>query len=115
MTLVTKHAPRYNVRLFETRKKLVRENMPLTTEAKADIRSKYARDAQDTGSPEVQIALLSARIGELTQHFQVYKKDNHSRRGLLKMVSKRRKLLDYLKRVNLKGYTKLIEELGIRG
>jgi small subunit ribosomal protein S15 len=93
----------------------VRDTMPLSTEAKADIRGKYARSANDTGSPEVQIALLSARIGELTEHFQVYKKDNHSRRGLLKMVSKRRKLLDYLKDVNPKVYAELIEKLGIRG
>ena len=68
----------------------------------------------DTGSPEVQIAILTARINELTEHLKVHKKDNHSRRGLLMMVSRRRKLLDYLKRTNVESYRKLIDSLGLR-
>lgn len=89
--------------------------MPLTTHAKADILTKYQRAPKDTGSPEVQIALLSAQIDHLTGHFQAHKKDHHSRRGLLHMVSQRRSLLAYLKRVNLQRYRKLIEELNLRG
>ena len=68
----------------------------------------------DTGSPEVQIAILTARINELTEHLKVHKQDNHSRRGLLMMVSRRRKLLDYLKRTNVESYRKLIDSLGLR-
>lgn len=89
--------------------------MSLTSQAKAGILSKHQRAANDTGSPEVQIALLSARIEHLTNHFQSHKKDHHSRRGLLEMVSKRRTLLAYLKRVDQERYRKLIEELNIRG
>lgn len=89
--------------------------MSLTKEVTVKILEKYQRTANDTGSPEVQIALLSADIAELTNHFQTHKKDNHSRRGLLRKVSKRRTLLAYLKRTNNKRYAKLIEELGIRG
>lgn len=89
--------------------------MSLTSQAKAEILSKYQRAANDTGSPEVQIALLSARIEHLTNHFQTHKKDHHSRRGLLEMVSQRRTLLAYLKRVNPQGYRKLIGDLNIRG
>ena len=89
--------------------------MPLTSHAKTEIMNKFARVTNDTGSTEVQVALLSAQINDLTGHFQAHKKDFHSRRGLLKMVSKRRKLLTYLKRTDLQRYTKLIEELGLRG
>ena len=89
--------------------------MPLTSQAKIEVKKKFARSANDTGSTEVQVALLSAQINELTNHFQNHKKDFHSRRGLLQMVSKRRKLLTYLKRTDLPRYTKLIDELNIRG
>lgn len=89
--------------------------MPLNSQAKAEIMKKFARASKDTGSTEVQVALLSAQINDLTNHFQTHKKDFHSRRGLLTMVSKRRKLLSYLKRTDLARYAKLIEELGLRG
>jgi len=82
---------------------------------KADVMATYQRAANDTGSPEVQIALLSARINYLTGHFQNHQKDYHSRRGLLNMVSKRRKLLTYLKRVDKARYLKLLGELELRG
>jgi small subunit ribosomal protein S15 len=81
---------------------------------KADIVTKFQRANGDTGSPEVQVALLTARINELTGHFKAHMKDHHSRRGLLRMVSRRRKLLDYLKGKNPDGYKKLIEQLGLR-
>jgi small subunit ribosomal protein S15 len=81
---------------------------------KADIVSKFQRAANDTGSPEVQVALLTARITQLTEHFKLHTKDHHSRRGLLKMVSRRRKLLDYLKRTDFEAYKNLIERLGLR-
>jgi len=81
---------------------------------KADIVKAHARGANDTGSPEVQVALLTARINDLTPHFKEHSKDHHSRRGLLRMVSRRRKLLDYLKRTNLDGYRALIGRLGLR-
>lgn len=81
---------------------------------KQKIMGDYQRQAGDTGSPEVQVALLTAHIIELTEHFKQHKKDFHSRRGLLKMVSRRRKLLDYLKRTNLASYRALIERLGLR-
>ncbi len=88
--------------------------MAVTTAQKAQIVTDYQRAAADTGSPEVQVALLTARINGLTEHFKANMKDHHSRRGLLKMVSRRRKLLDYLKRTNLDGYKALIERLGLR-
>ena len=88
--------------------------MSLSTEAKAKIVAEYGRDAKDTGSPEVQIALLTAQINHLQEHFSVHKKDHHGRRGLLGMVSRGRKLLDYLRRSNLESYTKLITSLGLR-
>jgi small subunit ribosomal protein S15 len=88
--------------------------MAITTSDKAKIVSDYQRAQGDTGSPEVQIALLTARINGLTGHFKAHTKDHHSRRGLLMMVSQRRKLLDYLKRKNLDGYRSLIERLGLR-
>jgi small subunit ribosomal protein S15 len=74
----------------------------------------YRRHEADTGSPEVQIALLTDRIGYLTEHFKVHRKDHHSRRGLLKLVGQRRRLLDYLKRRDFQGYKRVIERLGIR-
>ena len=81
---------------------------------KAQIVKDFQRKQADTGSPEVQVALLSARITELTEHFKMHVKDHHSRRGLLRMVSRRRKLLDYLKRANVEQYRKLIDRLGLR-
>jgi small subunit ribosomal protein S15 len=81
---------------------------------KGDIVAKYQRTKTDTGSPEVQVALLTARINELTEHFKAHVKDHHSRRGLLKMVSRRRKLLDYLKSRNPDAYKGLIDSLGLR-
>ncbi len=88
--------------------------MAATAAQKAQIMAEYQRAANDTGSPEVQIALLTGRINQLTDHFKTHVKDHHSRRGLLKMVSQRRSLLDYLKRKNLDGYRQLIGRLGIR-
>jgi small subunit ribosomal protein S15 len=81
---------------------------------KKSIIQDYRSSDKDTGSTEVQVALLTARIRELTEHFKIHAKDHHSRRGLLKMVGKRRRLLDYLKRKNFEGYRALIERLGIR-
>ena len=86
----------------------------ITKEKKTEIISKYARKEGDTGSPEVQIAILTARIQELTEHLKENKKDHHSRRGLLKMVGKRRGLLQYLKNKDIEGYRILIEKLEIR-
>lgn len=86
----------------------------ITGEKKAEIIKEYARSEGDTGSPEVQVAILTYRIKELTEHLKVNHKDHHSRRGLLKMVGKRRGLLDYLKKVDIERYRALIEKLGIR-
>ena len=88
--------------------------MSVSTTQKAQIVQDYQKAKGDTGSSEVQVALLTARINDLTGHFKAHVKDHHSRRGLLKMVSQRRKLLDYLKRKNADGYRSLIERLGIR-
>ncbi|MFC1840684.1 30S ribosomal protein S15 [Thermodesulfobacteriota bacterium] len=88
--------------------------MVLTTEAKKEIIEKFKLHGKDTGSPEVQIALLSNRITYLTDHFKTHKKDHHSRRGLLKLVGQRRKLLNYLKKSDLSRYQQIIKELGIR-
>jgi small subunit ribosomal protein S15 len=88
--------------------------MSLATKRKSDIIGKFATHQGDTGSPEVQVALLSERINYLTEHFKTHEKDHHSRRGLLKMVSQRRRLLDYLKSKNLDRYRTLINGLGIR-
>ena len=88
--------------------------MSLSSENKSSIIKEYARGEADTGSPEVQVALLSARISELTEHFGEHKKDHHSRQGLLKMVNKRRKLLDYLKVKDNDRYRELIKRLGLR-
>lgn len=86
----------------------------IAKEKKQAIIAEYGRTEGDTGSPEVQIAILTARINELTDHFKANPKDHHSRRGLLKMVGKRRGLLDYLKKTDLEGYRELIVKLGIR-
>jgi small subunit ribosomal protein S15 len=88
--------------------------MTLSVEQKADVVKKHARANNDTGSPEVQVAILSARISELGGHFEKNKKDHHSRRGLLKMVTQRRQLLDYLKRKDEGRYSQLISTLGLR-
>jgi small subunit ribosomal protein S15 len=88
--------------------------MAVTTAEKAKIVEHHQRKTGDTGSPEVQIALLTSRINGLTDHFKAHVKDHHSRRGLLKMVSQRRKMLDYLKRTDTDNYRKLIEQLGLR-
>lgn len=88
--------------------------MSLTNERKSEVINKHKRDEADTGSPEVQVALLSERISQLGDHFDKHKGDHHSRRGLLKMVNKRRKLLDYLKRRDPGRYKALIGELGLR-
>lgn len=86
----------------------------ISKEKKAQIIAEYGRSEGDTGSPEVQIALLTARIKELTEHLKSNHKDHHSRRGLLKMVGQRRGLLEYLKKTDVEGYRALIERLGIR-
>jgi small subunit ribosomal protein S15 len=96
---------RFNEREFD---------MAFNTEQKSQVVASYQRAQGDTGSPEVQVALLTARINDLTGHFKEHVKDHHSRRGLLRMVSRRRKLLDYLKRTNVDGYRTLIERLGLR-
>ncbi|PTQ82842.1 SSU ribosomal protein S15P [Nitrosospira multiformis] len=88
--------------------------MAVTTDQKAQVVRDYQRAAGDTGSPEVQVALLTARINDLAGHFKAHVKDHHSRRGLLRMVSRRRKLLDYLKQHSVESYRALIERLGLR-
>ena len=88
--------------------------MSVSTTQKAQVVKDYQRTSSDTGSPEVQIALLTARISDLTEHFKTHVKDHHSRRGLLRMVGRRRKLLDYLKRTNAEKYRQLIDRLGLR-
>ena len=88
--------------------------MSITQERKAEVMADNARVKNDTGSPEVQVAILSERISNLTDHFKEHKKDNHSRRGLLKMVATRRKLLDYLKKKDEARYDALIAKLGLR-
>ena len=86
----------------------------ITTEMKAQIIKEYGRGDNDTGSPEVQVALLTARINDLNEHFKAHPKDHHSRRGLLKMVGQRRNLLAYLKKCDIERYRSLIERLGLR-
>jgi len=88
--------------------------MSLTKEIKEEILREYQTHEGDTGSPEVQVALLTRRILDLTEHFKTHKKDNHSRRGLLKMVSQRRRLLDYLKRKDIERYHTVVSRLGLR-
>lgn len=86
----------------------------ITTEQKREIVATYGKTPEDTGSPEVQIALLSARIADLTEHLKTHKKDHHSRRGMLKMVGQRRGLLDYLKKKDINRYRAIVEKLGLR-
>jgi small subunit ribosomal protein S15 len=88
--------------------------MSITAERKSELIKEYATKAGDTGSPEVQVAVLSERIANLTEHFKTHNKDNHSRRGLLKLVSQRRRLLDYVKNKDAARYQSLIERLGLR-
>jgi len=88
--------------------------MSITTERKQEVIKEHAREKGDTGSPEVQIAILTSRIQTLTEHFKSHAKDNHSRRGLLMMVNKRRSLLDYLRKEDAQRYTDLIAKLGLR-
>ncbi len=88
--------------------------MSITTERKKEVMSEFAKNESDTGSPDVQVAVLSERISNLTEHFKNHKKDNHSRRGLIKMVSLRRKLLDYIKANDETRYNALITKLGLR-
>jgi small subunit ribosomal protein S15 len=96
------------------RKSNIHQENPMTAIIKAEVVKANARSANDTGSPEVQVALLTARINELTPHFKQHAKDHHGRRGLLRMVSRRRKLLDYLKAKDADRYTALIAKLGLR-
>ena len=86
----------------------------ISSEKKAEIVAKYGKDAKDTGSPEVQIALLTKRINDLTEHLKTHKKDHHSRRGLFKMIGQRRSLLNYLIKVDIERYRSIIARLGIR-
>ena len=86
----------------------------ITKSKKTEIIETYRRDEKDTGSPEVQIAILTERINELTEHLKVHKKDNHSRRGLLKMVGKRRNLLNYLAKKDINRYREIVNQLGLR-
>lgn len=88
--------------------------MTITTQRKQEVMNAYGKQAGDTGSPEVQVAVLSERIANLTEHFKMHVKDNHSRRGLIKMVSLRRRLLDYIKAKDAKRYEALIARLGLR-
>lgn len=89
--------------------------MPLTKEVKAQIMAEYGKTPTDSGSAEVQVALLTQRIKDLTEHLKIHKKDHHTRRGLLKLVGQRRRLLGYLKKTDITGYRELIAKLGIRG
>lgn len=89
--------------------------MPLNKDVKANIIADYKRGDSDTGSPEVQVALLTQRIRDLTEHLKIHKKDHHTRRGLLKLVGQRRRLLNYLKKVDIERYRAVIAQLGIRG
>lgn len=88
--------------------------MPQTTDKKAEIIEEHKLHDHDTGSPEVQVALLTDRIAELTEHFKAHTKDHHSRRGLLKLVGRRRRLLDYMKRKDIERYREVIQRLGLR-
>ncbi|HJS69862.1 MAG TPA: 30S ribosomal protein S15 [Gaiellaceae bacterium] len=88
--------------------------MTLTKDAKQEIFDRHGRTGADTGSPQVQVALLTRRIEELTEHLRTHRKDHHSRRGLLKLVGQRRRLLNYLQKRDLEGYRALIKELGLR-
>jgi len=114
--LKNKHFPRYNRPLAqELKNERTKDNhMAVTVTEKAKVIAENQRANGDTGSPEVQVALLTARINGLNDHFKANVKDHHSRRGLLRMVSRRRKLLDYLKSRNTDSYRSLIEKLGLR-
>jgi small subunit ribosomal protein S15 len=101
-------------RPLKTNSQLKGHPMSITAERKTALVNEYAQKSGDTGSPEVQVAILTERISNLTEHFKTHTKDNHSRRGLLKLVSQRRSLLDYLKRKDESRYRTLIEKLGIR-
>jgi small subunit ribosomal protein S15 len=90
------------------------KTMALAKEAKTDLVRQYRKHETDTGSPEVQIAVLTNRIAYLTEHFKLHKKDHHSRRGLLQLVGRRRRLLDYLRRVDVERYRAVLDRLGIR-
>ena len=97
-----------------SRPRETQEPMTITKERKQELVRDFRRDDRDTGSPEVQVAILTTRINALTEHLRVHKKDYATRRGLLAMVSRRRRLLDYLRRINAKGYLDIIGRLGIR-
>ncbi len=88
--------------------------MVLTAAHTNEVITRYQRSGSDTGSPEVQVALLTRRIGDLSEHFKTHQSDHHSRQGLLRMVNRRRKMLDYLKRIDIECYRKLISDLGLR-
>jgi small subunit ribosomal protein S15 len=88
--------------------------MPLTQERKAELTKRFGKDERDTGNTRVQVALLTERINQLTEHLRGHQKDHHSRRGLLMLVGQRRRLLNYMQRSNLEGYRELIKELGLR-
>ena len=88
--------------------------MPLTSEEKKELIKKYGKHEKDTGSPEVQIAILTARINKLAEHFKQHPKDKHSRMGLMKMIGKRRRLLRYLERTNYESYQRILKELNLR-
>ena len=105
---------RFLRRLGLRRRYFRRRKLTLTKEAKQEIIGKHGRSGEDTGSPEVQIALLTQRINELTEHLRTHPKDHYSRRGLLKLVGRRRRLLNYFQKRNLEGYRALIQELGLR-
>jgi len=89
--------------------------MPLHKDVKSGIIADHARGEGDTGSPEVQVALLSKRISDLTEHLKMHKKDHHTRRGLLKLVGQRRRLLNYLKKTDIERYREIVAKLGLRG
>lgn len=104
----------WNRNVVNERGRANRESMTLTKEKKRSIIEKFGRHENDQGSAAVQVALLTARIEEITEHSREHPKDHHSRRGLLKMVGRRRRLLDYLRRVDLERYRRVIGELGLR-
>ena len=106
-------APKLYAQLKE-KEKIGGVKIMMTKERKQEIINTYKREENDTGSPEVQIALLTERINELTEHLKIHKKDNHSRRGLLKMVGKRRNLLNYLAKKDINRYREIVEKLGLR-
>jgi small subunit ribosomal protein S15 len=112
--LVPSRARRYNTRQITRASSGVLCIMALNNQQKAEIVKDYQRNTSDTGSPEVQVALLTARITDLSDHFKIHEKDHHSRQGLLRMVNQRRKLLDYLKANDLNRYRDLIGRLGLR-